>query len=216
MFATLSILVALVGCGDSTNKDGDTGSNNPGGDTEPGLALACDVSETDFGREDALPLGTSAAELMAGIAGTTASDAFYLDGTETQVTVSIIEGDGPVVFVEQSVTGTSDKDATCFDYVRVPISIVITTADGALDFDLEAQLSVESSDVFLVNVDPTLEDNAGSHTLSVGPTETGSYRIEQQANGDDVRGKVYSVIEGTDGDVAYIGQDELITWPESE
>jgi len=213
MLTTLTLLAALAGCSDSTSKSTDTGPDLSG-NQEPDIMEVCDSEQTSFARDQGLPLGFTAADLMAGLVGTTGLTGHYPEGTTTDVDVTILDGEGPVVFTERFVTGTDTKDFVCFDVVTVPITLVVTSSDEAFNFDLSASLNAAATDSFTVTAEAQVSDNRGSHSIEVEENETATYRILQMVSAEDVQGSIEERIEGVSGDVAFAGQGTLISWPE--
>ena len=219
------VVLGLLGCAVPTGKarpdtaagvESDADLSDEEGEPSPTIGHECDVTETEVAVDEVLPIGASAAQLMGEIAGSAAHEAWYTDGTGTEITVTLQLGEGTAVFVEQVIPGTEDKDEVCQDHVRVPVSVVIATGDNAVVFDLPGELQVRDAQTHTLYTVATPADNRGTHSIALSAGETGTYQVEQVVVGEAVSGSIYVWVESVDGDVATVHQDLLLQWPEAD
>jgi hypothetical protein len=130
------ILCTLIACGSSTKGDTVDSAGGSGIPSE-GSWPYCEETLTPLGWDEAAPDGTVPAEALAAIEGETAATLTWDGGGSTPLTLTVT-ADGEPAWVEQEAiypaTGTAPAiGVVCWDQLRIPVSVTLTTEDGQLD-----------------------------------------------------------------------------------
>lgn len=180
--------------------------------------LDCDVSDTNPAwTEDAADAPTPM-ERATPLVGTWSLPGDWVAaGTETTVdlTLAVDETRAPTLHL---VTGGVDAEA-CTSTLTLPVTISITTADGGLDLDLagafilDPDAADETGELRVVFEDPGAgtwdpADELGENDELVG------LELAITNGPDGLTGTLYRQIEGEDGETAWSGIEEALTFAE--
>lgn len=190
----LFLVAALgaAGCaGGQTGGEFGAENGTGGGGTLDGneTASACDEDATELGLDEVSPLGFSADDVLALAEGTheatltwvpdeAAMATTTLEPGTTEVTL-VIEPAGPASFVdaEPPASGSSggmiELGWVCPDRVDVPVTVTLTTADGALDETLDGTLSATDAGSATLLVPIELDELEGTLSFEVVSPEGG-------------------------------------------
>ncbi len=210
LFFLLPLLPLLAACEETSCEFDCDGPN------EPALALVCDSTPRTVSEDEALSLGFSVAEAMAMIEATTVHEAEMESGGTTEVSLTLTQANGPVIFIDQYNPYTGEESPDCPDYVSVPVDALVSSLDGGFDLDIEASLRVMAMDAFTLEVDVDLGENEGSFGVEEVAGEESSLRIEHQEVSGVSGGEISVITEGSGSDVAWVSRDLVMSWDSSK
>ncbi len=175
---TALLLLGLLACGDDTNQLRDTGAPTGAPDM-----IECSDTTTTLASGELSPLGFSADEVLARIAGPVDAAGTWTD-TSTAVTVTLAAAAaGDAVFHLREPVGdtgasedtgfaTGAPDDACQDWLEIPLTLTLVTDDGA--FDEVVSASVLAMDTASLWASAELDWTAlgGSYTFTeIDPSE---------------------------------------------
>jgi len=204
---TLILISLLTAC--STTLPG---TDDPGGKQEPGMALVCDSNSWPVSEDETLLLGFTPAEAMAAIEGTSVQDAELDDGGRPEISITIMQMDGPLTYVDRFDPYTGEDSPDCADALSVPVDLILVTGDGSFEFDVSTRLTVNALDTFSISMDLEIEDNRGSFAVEDDGSETPSFRLEHRVLDEEKSGELAVVSEGSDGAAVWISSTTVMTW----
>ncbi len=189
---------------------------DPDDGKEPGLALVCDSKSWTVTEDEGLILGFTPAEAMAAIEGTTVQEAELDDGGRPELSLTIMQADGLLTYIDRFDPYTGGDSPDCADSVSVPVDLILTTADGGFDFDVSTWLTVNALDIFSISTDLEVENNLGSFAVEDEGSESPTFRIGHRVSGDVGSGQLAVVTKGTDGETGWVSSTTVMTWSERD
>ncbi len=190
----LGALFLVAALGAAGCAGGQTGGefgaeNGTGGGTALEGGSSCEEDTTELELDEVSPLGFSAEDVLALAEGTHEATLTWapdeasmatttLESGTTAVTL-VVEAAGPASFVDAeppSSGGTVGMIAlgrVCPDRVDVPVTVTLTTADGALDETLEGTLSATDAGSATLLVPIELDELEGTLSFEVVSPEGG-------------------------------------------
>lgn len=213
------LFLALAACGGGQTLPGegptaDTGTDDKG-NTGLGVPeyIGCSDTETPLGASDASPLGFSADEVVAGIAGPLTAVATWAERDGSPTVSFTVTAAGDPVFHDREVaedTGPADTGATstyamgapepawsgydaCSDYLEVPVTVHFSSDDGSFDETVAVSLMVEDPTLPSMYVDLDVDALGGSFVFTeIDPAEWDevSLQLENRWGADGVQGQV--------------------------
>ncbi len=150
---------------------------------------ACEETLTELALDETSPLGFAAADVLALAEGTheatltwapdeSATATTTLEPGTTEVAL-VVEAAGPASFVDAAPPSSGDSGGTidlawdCPDRVAVPVTVTLTTADGALDETLDGTLSATSAGSAELVLPVDLDELEGTLSFEVVSPEGG-------------------------------------------
>ncbi|MBM4369761.1 MAG: hypothetical protein FJ102_26360 [Deltaproteobacteria bacterium] len=211
-------LALILAC----NLDADDTGNKDGADE---AASSCDRVETSLPLDEVTPLGFAAAEVWAWLEGTH-STSFSLVEDESERDVAItVDSLGTATWVDLEPAESSGGiepaiDEVCADSLEIDGTIDFVVSDGTFDEEWTVALSVDQVAAASARLEVALDGLSGSYTVPGGMTDgcdTSNFVFEMGfSQGGGPSGELMLWCEGSDGDVAWAGQDLLGSWGEGE
>ena len=186
----IATLLAAAACGDDRGED---------------LLQPCEYTETPVAWDAAAPDGTVPEDLLATAEGTHALMGTWADGgATTGVTLTIARaGDGATWFGNDS--------GGCPSYLAIPVSWALATDDGLLDEAGTDDATASDGALGLwaaIGVDAI----GGTYAPTVAEGEVTGLEVEVAFGEAAPSGTVYVASQGEDGDTAWAGIDEVLTF----
>ncbi len=212
---TLALIFACSTGADDTGKQDGTDE----------AASSCDRTETSLSLDEVTPLGFSAAEVWAWLEGThTTSFSLVEDEVERDLAITV-DAVGTATWVDlepaESTGGIEPAmEAWCPDTLEIDAVVDFEVSDGSFAEQWTLALSVDQVEAASARLEVALDGLSGAYTVPEGMTEdcdTSNFVFEQSySSGGGPSGELMLWCEGTDGDVAWAGQDQLGVWGEGE
>ena len=180
----------LAACGDKTEvRDTATDDGGLDGEGTGGMPdqIDCEDVTTVLAAADTSPLGFSADEVLAIVAGPTLATATYPDGgATTGLSISLALVGDPVFHERTEVVDTggggadtgpawgapSGADGGCPDWLELPLSLRFVTDDGAFDESVSSTMLAMDLASLWASADLDWENLGGSYTFTeIDPTE---------------------------------------------
>lgn len=216
--ATLALALACTSS-DDTGADNDTGAT-----TADAASPYCEDEETAMAPEDEA-LGTTGAAFLEAVPAESVVEAVWADGAAAEATVTLAVDSASL----RSVVSTAVYPETegpssaigveCPDYLALDATVTLATSDGRLDETLSTTLVLDEYSVadsvitFFAELDPagltgTLDLDDFADVASYDEVTMSMWATVQ---GGVVSGTVSAMGSGTDGNVAFAENIEVLT-----
>ncbi|MBN2798333.1 MAG: hypothetical protein JXX28_04235 [Deltaproteobacteria bacterium] len=179
----------------------------------------CTAVVTEVSLDDAT-LGFSARDLLDMFEGTHQSPLRYVSGDADTIVTLTLAGSGVArLVVQEPVEGESLLYADCPDYLELPLSLTVSTADGALDEVFAVDAAAISATELELFAEVELSALNGSLSVEVPQdADRSSVQVEANFNSGGSGGVIRAQHEGAEDcegsdSTAWASSEELASWP---
>lgn len=199
-------------------------------DRQGEAGAGCTDTYTDLAIDEVSPMGFSADEVLAAIAGSRSETLQWSDGSHTSVTVEATYGGGLTRFVDSEPTPSDGgmenaAAALCEDRVEIEAQVSVSTDDGLLNEIFDVMLGADES----TSADFTVSDLAPAdlvgayeiREIDTAQYDTVAVSVHVGIGEEDTWGQVsefgeYAEVDDGDGGVAMAENVETGRWPLDE
>jgi hypothetical protein len=186
---------------------------NPEPDDQTGEVAGCaPVSEAPLGADEVGPEGFSARAALDAALGSRSAPLAWADGGATTVVVEAAQaGDVVSVDYEYQSDGSGMEPAIgCVDQVEIPVTLTLSTDDGALSLSTAATL-VAAADGASAWLDLPADFDLQPFVPAASSYDAVRGFVSLTWTASGVSGAIEGQGEGTDGDVAYAEAFDIAT-----